>query len=309
MAVSSSASKQHIMTLSRRILSILVLNLFALGMWAQETGKADIFSDEFQGSWTASQSTYNKDEFVAAHKSYEFGTILKVEVAGQDRAVNVRVVDRGPFKHGYIMTLSRAAATELGYKEDDQRDVTIFVAREQGLAVTPQAAVPNTTSIVTAPVQAVVTTPTHTQVVTTIQQPSATNTTIVETREEFSSKGQVANVEIGTEYTPIITKPTETIVTTNVTTAAPRIMTSNLGYGLQVGSFIDYNNAMNEMSKLQNTNISNLLLNSIVDDKGRTVYKLIIGPYSDRVEVEQYKVLAPQKYNNKAFIVDLSKMK
>jgi len=296
------------MTLSRRILSILVLNLFALGIWAQETGKADVFSDEFQGSWTASQSTYNKDEFVAAHKSYEFGTILKVQVAGEDRAVNVRVVDRGPFKHGYILTLSRAAANELGYKENDQRNITIYVAREQGLAVTPTATAPGT-SIASAPAQTIVSAPAQTQIVTTVQQP-VTTSTVIDSRNEFASKGQATNVEVGTEYTTVVTKPTETVVTTNVTTtSAPRIMTSNLGYGLQVGSFIDYNNAMNEMSKLQNSNINNLLLNSVLDNTGKTVYKLIIGPYSDRIEVEQYKVLAPQKYNNNAFIVDLSKMK
>ena len=281
------------MTLSRRILSILVLNLFALGMWAQETGKADIFSDEFQGSWTASQTTYNKDEFVAAHKSYEFGTILKVQVAGQDRAVNVRVVDRGPFKHGYIMTLSRAAATELGYKDDDQRNVTIFVAREQGLAVAPQS-----------------TTPTQSPSLTANQQVIASNVTTKDAQNDFTSKGNVSNVEVGAEYTSVITSPVNTAVTTSVvTSSAPQIMSSNVGYGLQVGSFIDYNNAMSEMSKLKNTNINNLLLNTVVDKNGKPAYKLIIGPYADRVEVEQYKSIAPQKYNNKAFIVDLSKMK
>jgi len=296
------------MTLSRRILSILVLNLFALSMWAQETGKADIFSDEFQGSWTASQTTYNKDEFVAAHKSYEFGTILKVQVAGQDRAVNVRVVDRGPFKHGYILTLSRAAATELGYKEDDQRDITIFVAREQGLAVAPQTTAP-TPSMVTASSQTVVAAPTQTQVVATVQQPITTST-IVETRDEFASKGQPTNVEVGSEYTTVVTKPTETIATTNVvtTTAAPRVISAYSGYGLQVGSFIDYNNAMAEMANLKNTNINNIVLHTVVNEQGKTAYKLIIGPYSDRIEVEQYKVIAPQKYTNNSFIVDLSKM-
>jgi len=79
---------------------------------------------------------------VAAHKSYEFGTILKVMVAGQDKAINVRVVDRGPFKHGYVVTLSRAAATELGIKNDDDRDVVIMVAREQGLATVAPSTTP-----------------------------------------------------------------------------------------------------------------------------------------------------------------------
>jgi len=290
------------MTLSRRILSILALNLFVLGLWAQETGKADIFSDEFQGSWTASQTTYNKDEFVAAHKSYEFGTILKVMVAGQDRAINVRVVDRGPFKFGYVVTLSRAAANELGLKDDDKRDVTIFVAKEQGLATMPQAeqsapATPRQT-------QTVVSSPVQTQIITT----TPTQSTIITPNTEFVGKGQVTNVEVGAEYSKsTVNKPVETVTT--VSPVSPRVISSNVGFGLQVGSFIDYNNAMNEMSSLQNRDINNILLNTIVNSQGKTVYKLIIGPFSDRIEVEQYKALEPQKYNNQAFIVDLSKMK
>lgn len=296
------------MTLSRRILCILTLSLFTIGLWAQETGKADVFSDEFQGSWTASQTTYNKDEFVAAHKSYEFGTILKVMVAGQDKAINVRVVDRGPFKFGYVVTLSRAAANELGIKDDDQRDVTIFVAKEQGLSMTPQTSNPSTP--VTAPsTQTVVTAPAQQQIVSASVQPAASSTTTVVTpTQEFVSKGQ-GNIEVGTEYTTVVTKPTEAVVTTSTTTAAPKVVaSSNIGFGLQVGSFIDYNNAMLEMSKLQNNNINNLLVNAVLDKNGKTVYKLIIGPFSHRTEVEQYKVLEPGKYNNKAFIVDLSKM-
>ena len=306
------------MTLSRRILSILALSLFSIGMWAQETGKADVFSDEFQGSWTASKTKYNKDEFVAAHKSYEFGTILKVMVAGQDKAINVRVVDRGPFKFGYVVTLSRAAATELGIKADDPRDVVIMVAREQGLAVTAPATstinqpatTQQTTTIVSNP-------PTvqNTQVMTTTAPQSSTTyttptTTVIQPVQEFSSKGQTTNVESGatTYNNVVVTTPAKTVIV-NKPAEAVIISSSNMGYGLQVGSFLDYNNAMLEMSKLKANNIDNLVLNTVRDNTGKTVYKLVVGPYAVRSEVEQFKQISNGKYNNKAFIVDLSKMK
>ena len=302
--------KKHIMTHCRRILSILVLGLFSLGLSAQETGKADIFSDEFQGSWTASKTTYNKSEFVAAHKSYEFGTILKVMMDGGEKAINVRVVDRGPFKFGYVVTLSRAAATELGLKEDDQRDVVIMVAREQGLAtVAPPTTTqqPTTTNI----------NPNQSTIITeqVAEQPkvvySAPTTTVVRPAQEFVSKGNETNIETGTTTTTttVVTTPTPAPSASATTTRSTVVPSSTIGFGLQVGSFLDYNNAMLEMSTLQNKNINNLLLNAVTDKAGRTVYKLIIGPFSDRIEVEQYKSLDPSKYNNKAFIVDLSKMR
>ena len=299
------------MTHCRRILSILVLGLFSLGLVAQETGKADIFSDEFQGSWTASKTTYNKDEFVAAHKSYEFGTILKVMIAGGEKVINVRVVDRGPFKFGYVVTLSRAAANELGLKEDDQREVVISVAREQGLTTTtpstPTPPQPITPTVI----------PNESTTVTTNQpatQPkvfyTAPTTTVVRPTQEFVTKGNESNIESGTvtNNTAVVTTPVPAPAHPT-TTARAAIPSSTLGYGLQVGSFVDYNNALVEMKNLQNRNINNLLLNAVRDDAGKAVYKLIIGPFSDRTEVEQYKSLEPNKYNRKAFIVDLSKMR
>lgn len=295
------------MTLSRRILSILALTLFSIGLYAQETGKADIFSDEFQGSWTASKTTYNKSEFVAAHKSYEFGTILKVMIAGQDKAINVRVVDRGPFKFGYVVTLSRAAATELGLKDDDTRDVVIMVAREQGLATVAPS---TNTSAPTQPTTTIIN-PNQTSTVITntpAEQPKVTytapTTTVIRPTREFVTKG---NIEAGTTTTnTVVAAPTQPVVTTTRSTVVP---SSTVGFGLQVGSFVDYNNAMIEMSNLQNKSINNLLLNAVNDKSGKTVYKLIIGPFSNRTDVEQYKTIQPNRYNNQAFIVDLSTMR
>jgi rare lipoprotein A len=49
----------------------------------------------------------------AAHRTLPFGTI--VEVARDDgRKVIVRINDRGPFRSGRIIDLSRRAAEELG---------------------------------------------------------------------------------------------------------------------------------------------------------------------------------------------------
>ena len=52
--------------------------------------------------------------FTAAHRSLAFGTRLKVTNRNNGRTVVVRVNDRGPFTHGRVLDLSRAAAQNIG---------------------------------------------------------------------------------------------------------------------------------------------------------------------------------------------------
>ena len=50
----------------------------------------------------------------AAHRTLPFGTRLRVTNVDNGRSVVVRVNDRGPFAHGRLIDVSRAAALELG---------------------------------------------------------------------------------------------------------------------------------------------------------------------------------------------------
>lgn len=49
-----------------------------------------------------------------AHRTYPFGTKLKVTNLTNNKMVVVRVTDRGPFRHGRIVDLSWGAAKALG---------------------------------------------------------------------------------------------------------------------------------------------------------------------------------------------------
>lgn len=61
---------------------------------------------------TASGQMFNPNSFTAAHKSYKFGTKLRVTHKG--KSVIVTVNDRGPFVKGRHIDLSRAAARKIG---------------------------------------------------------------------------------------------------------------------------------------------------------------------------------------------------
>ena len=79
-----------------------------------ETGKASYYGGKFHGRRTASGERYDKNAFTAAHKTLPFGTIVRVTAEWNQKSVEVRITDRGPYKHGRVIDLSTAAAAELG---------------------------------------------------------------------------------------------------------------------------------------------------------------------------------------------------
>ena len=77
-------------------------------------GSASWYSDALAGRRTASGEPYDPTELIAAHRALPFGTLLRVTNLANDRSVEVRVIDRGPFVAGRILDLSRSAAEEIG---------------------------------------------------------------------------------------------------------------------------------------------------------------------------------------------------
>jgi rare lipoprotein A len=79
-----------------------------------EEGVASWYGKDFHGKTTANGETYDMNAMTAAHKLLPFGTQLRVINLGNDRAITVRVNDRGPFVGNRILDLSWKGAEELG---------------------------------------------------------------------------------------------------------------------------------------------------------------------------------------------------
>jgi rare lipoprotein A len=62
---------------------------------------------------------------VAAHRSLPFGTSVQVTAIETGQSIVVRINDRGPFGHGRIIDLSRAAADQLGMRRDGMARVRL----------------------------------------------------------------------------------------------------------------------------------------------------------------------------------------
>lgn len=62
---------------------------------------------------TANGERYNASSLTAAHRTLPFGTMVKVTNLSTNCVAEVRINDRGPFKKGRIIDVSKAAAKQL----------------------------------------------------------------------------------------------------------------------------------------------------------------------------------------------------
>src|SRR3954451_4957932 len=79
-----------------------------------QTGAASWYGPGFHGKRTANGERFNTHALTAAHKSLPFGTQLRVTNERTGRSVVVRINDRGPYAHGRVIDLSKAAADAVG---------------------------------------------------------------------------------------------------------------------------------------------------------------------------------------------------
>lgn len=96
------------------------------------SGDASFYADRFEGRRTASGVPFRQNQLVAAHRAYPFGTVLRVTNLKNEKSVNVRVVDRGPFGNSAkarrrVIDVSRRAANELGFFNAGHAQVRVEV--------------------------------------------------------------------------------------------------------------------------------------------------------------------------------------
>ncbi len=77
------------------------------------------------GKITANGEPFNPEGLTAAHRSYPFGTMLRVVNKANNRVVVVRINDRGPYIDGRSLDLTIGAAAQLGMIEDGLASVVI----------------------------------------------------------------------------------------------------------------------------------------------------------------------------------------
>lgn len=97
------------------MLAIATASFLVFPVHAQtQKGKASFYSKRATGARTSSGERLHHDSLTCAHRTYPFGTLLKVTNERNGKWVVVRVTDRGPHSRGRIIDLSHAAADRIG---------------------------------------------------------------------------------------------------------------------------------------------------------------------------------------------------
>ncbi len=96
-------------------------------------GLASYYGPGFNGNTTASGTTFDQDELVAAHPTFPFGTVVRVRCLDTGRSVIVRIVDRGPAAayraEGVLIDLSKGAARRLHMLKEGRARVALEVLK------------------------------------------------------------------------------------------------------------------------------------------------------------------------------------
>src|SRR5688572_23612369 len=113
----------------KTLLMVLLIAGSGLPLLAAEPqcGVASWYGAECSG--TASGERYNPAALTAAHRSLPFGTVVRVKNLSNGRCVNLRINDRGPFRKGRIIDVSKGAAQRLAMIQSGIAKVEVAVIK------------------------------------------------------------------------------------------------------------------------------------------------------------------------------------
>ena len=96
-----------------------------------ERGIASWYGKPYHGRPAADGEIYDMEQLVAAHRTLPFQTMVRVRNLVNDKTVDVRIIDRGPFVDGRIIDLSHKAAQEIEMIGSGiaQVEITVLSAR------------------------------------------------------------------------------------------------------------------------------------------------------------------------------------
>jgi rare lipoprotein A len=78
-----------------------------------ESGAASWYGHPYHGRQAADGEIYDMETLVAAHRTLPFQTWVRVRNVANNKTVDVRIIDRGPFVNNRIIDLSHAAAQQI----------------------------------------------------------------------------------------------------------------------------------------------------------------------------------------------------
>ncbi len=295
----------------KNLLKILTLSLlFTTSLFAQdeEFGLASYYSDLFHGKPTASGELYDKTKLTCAHKTLPFGTMLKVTRLDNNKSVQVKVTDRGPFISGRVVEVSRAGAEALGLIQDGSTRVKVEVVKADLPAVvttegskteeTPSAPVTEkpTPPAVVDPTPKKPTSSNPPPTTVTKSEPKPTPTPTPAPANPNTPSGGTAVLVKGSDFQPFDLFQIEL--------KRPE----KKGFGVQVAVLSTQEALFKKIGELQEDWFSSILVSVQKNSKGEMIYKVILGSFATENEASNYKDNLKKNKKIKGFVVDLATM-
>lgn len=104
-----------------------------------EEGDASWYGPGFHGRDTANGEQFDTDEMTAAHRTLPMPSVARVTNLQNGKSVFVRINDRGPFKRGRIIDVSKSAAQELDFHGQGTTRVRVEFMPEESRLVAEAA--------------------------------------------------------------------------------------------------------------------------------------------------------------------------
>lgn len=104
-----------------------------------QTGVASWYGPKFHGKRTANGEIFNQQALTAAHPTLQMPSLVKVTNLENGRSVVLRINDRGPFKRGRIIDVSKRGAELLGFKGQGTARVRVQVLPRESEAMAEAA--------------------------------------------------------------------------------------------------------------------------------------------------------------------------
>lgn len=262
----------------------------------KERGQASWYGKKFHGNRTSSGEPYDMYAMTAAHKTLPLPTYVRVVNVDNNRAVVVKVNDRGPFLHNRIIDLSYVAAKKLDMLGRGTANVFVEAIDPKTYRASKPAAnvatVPATRSgvpVVQAGVGvASVALPSQPVARTAIQrQPIASSQAVARHVPQ-----SVAVPNNAAQSTPLPTQQVSRSVNQYAAPNAVPVPSNNTPVAasirLQVGAFTLATNAANMQTRLIEDGFA-----AVAVIKSAGLYKVILGPYkpadadSERLRLQQ----------------------
>ena len=302
-----------------------------------EYGLASYYSDFFQGKPTASGELYDNTKLTGAHKTLPFGTLVKITRTDNNKSVQIRINDRGPFISGRVIEMSREAANRIGLISDGSASVKVEVvsekteADEKAVTQAPEApksyetkdsdsekdkpevaAAAGKKADVAAEKKQEVKKPApatparEAKPAAKEAKPAAKEKATVNKKPESPKKQQPAKAADQPAGPAVLVKASDyqTYDLFEIALKRPQ----KKGFGVQIASLSSQDALFRKLAELQEKWFSNILVSVQQGENNSTHYRVILGSYATEKEAAAYRDSLKKNKKISGFVVDLANL-